>query len=86
MVPLLVVGLAASIAKLILEQAEDSARSLNAEYVRSGRPGRSTTLKIRNSIDRILAQHRYAKIGKTVRPAKRLQATDYRDYHTMYLV
>jgi hypothetical protein len=86
MEPFLVAGITAGLAHLILNQAEDQARVLNADFVRTGRPGSGTTLKIKNSIDKILAEHRYAKIGKTVRPAKRLQATDYRNYHTMYLV
>ncbi|MGF7218822.1 hypothetical protein GGR92_005001 [Spirosoma lacussanchae] len=71
---------------LILGQAEDKARSVSDEYLVTGRRGRSTTLKIRHSVEAILEKHRYAKIGKTVQPAKRLQATDYRDYQTMYLV
>jgi hypothetical protein len=82
----LVAGLTAGLAHLILDQAEDQARALNADLVRTGRPGSGTTRKIKSSIDKILAAHRHAKIGKTVRPAKRLQATDYRRYHTMYLV
>lgn len=86
MEPFLVAGIAAGLAHLILDQAEDHAQVLNAEYMRTGRPGSGTTRKITNAIDRVLKEHRYAKIGKTVRPAKRLQATDYRKYHTMYLV
>ncbi|WP_019990965.1 hypothetical protein [Rudanella lutea] len=71
---------------LILGQAEDKARSVSEEYLTTGRQGRSTTLKIRHSVETILEKHRYAKIGKTVQPAKRFQATDYREYQTMYLV
>ncbi|XAZ82176.1 hypothetical protein A6C57_28015 (plasmid) [Fibrella sp. ES10-3-2-2] len=71
---------------LILGQAEDKARTVCEDYLTTGRPGRSTTLKIRHSVKSILEKHRYAKIGKTVQPAKRFQATDYRDYETMYLV
>lgn len=71
---------------LILGQAEDKARVVSEEYLTTGRQGRSTTLKIRHSVEAILEKHRYAKIGKTVQPAKRFQATDYREYQTMYLV
>ncbi len=71
---------------LILDQAEDKARTVSDKYLKTGRKGRSTTLKIRHSIDTILHEHRYAKIGKTVQPAKRFQASDYRTYETMYLV
>lgn len=84
--PLVIAGIATGLGKLILDQAEDKARVLNPEYLRTGRQCGGTTLKIKNAIDAILAQHRYAKVGKTVSPAKRFQATDYRDYHTMYVV
>lgn len=84
--PLLIAGLATGVAKLILDQAEDQARQLDPIYLRTGKQCAGTTLKIKNSMDKILDQHRYAKIGKTVQPAKRFQATDYRDYHTMYVV
>jgi hypothetical protein len=86
MEPFLIAGITAGLAHLILNQAEDQARALNADYVCTGHPGRSTALKIGNAITKILKEHRYAKVGKTVRPAKRLQGTDYRKYHTMYLV
>lgn len=84
--PLLAVGLFTGLAKLILDHAEDNAREVNFDYRRSGRRCGPTTLKIRNAIDAVLHQHQYAKIGKTVRPAQRLQSTDYRAYHTMYIV
>lgn len=71
---------------LILGQAEDKARYVSEEHLTTGRKGRSTTLKIRYAVTTILKEHQYAKIGKTVQPAKRFQKTDYRPYETMYLV
>lgn len=84
--PLALFGIAAGIAALILDNAEDKARVVNAEYKRTGRKSGATTRKINHAIEEVLKRHRFAKIGKTVQPAKRFQATDYRDYHTMYVV
>ena len=85
--PVIVIGLAVTgLYNLILNQAEDAAQEVNPKYLCSGHKCDATTKEIKKSINKILRQHKHHKIGKTVRPAKRLQGTDYRKYHTMYLV
>lgn len=73
-------------AKWFLDSAEDQARQVSKEFIKSGRQSAGTTLKIRHAIEQILKRHRYAKVGKSVIPDKRLKATDYHKYQTMYLV
>lgn len=70
----------------LFEHSEDNARQIDDTYLVTGPKGRSTTLRIHHAIEKILKQHAYAKIGKSVQPDARLKKADYRPYQTMYLV
>lgn len=72
--------------RLLLDNAEDQAQEVNEQYIKTGAKNRSTTLKIRKAIERILEEHKRGKVGKSVQPDVRLKCKDYRKYKTMYLV